>query len=52
MQAVCSFGDIHCLTRYTPELVLQQALSLVQKNISHQPMAVGQAIISDQPDKI
>lgn len=34
MQAVCSFGDVRCLTRYTPELVLQQALSLVQKNQS------------------
>jgi ADP-heptose:LPS heptosyltransferase len=29
MQAVCAFGDIHCLTRYTPELVLSHALSLV-----------------------
>src|SRR5258708_17622818 len=30
MQSICRFGDIHCLTRYTPELVLRQALSLVQ----------------------
>ncbi len=29
MQTICAFGDIHCLTRYTPELVLQHALSLI-----------------------
>ncbi|HTI07193.1 MAG TPA: glycosyltransferase family 9 protein, partial [Puia sp.] len=52
MQAVCSFGDVHCLTRYTPEFVLQQALPLVQKKISRQPKAVGQVIISDQSHKI
>jgi len=28
MQATCRFGDVHCLTRYTPELVLSHALAL------------------------
>ena len=37
MQTVCQFGDTHCLTRYTPELVFHEALSLVQKQISSQP---------------
>ena len=32
MQAVCSFGDTHCLTRFTPEMVFRHAFSLVQKN--------------------
>lgn len=44
MQSVCAFGDIHCLTRYTPELVFRQALDLVQRQTS--------AFISNQPDKI
>lgn len=32
----CKYGDTHCLTRYTPELVFQQALSLLERinNIS------------------
>jgi len=28
MQATCRFGDVHCLTRHTPELVLSHALAL------------------------
>lgn len=32
MQAVCKFGDVRCLTRHTPELVVQYALALIQKN--------------------
>lgn len=29
MLETCAFGDNHCLTRYTPELVLQQAFALI-----------------------
>jgi heptosyltransferase-2 len=32
MQSVCKFGDVHCLTRYTPQLVFNHAVSLIQKN--------------------
>ncbi|HWK04828.1 MAG TPA: glycosyltransferase family 9 protein [Puia sp.] len=46
MQAVCAFGDIHCLTRYTPELVFGQARRLIQQKFSHQ--VVDQAAVSDQ----
>ncbi len=28
---VCQFGDVHCLTRYTPEFVLEQAKALLMK---------------------
>lgn len=28
-QAQCKFGDVHCLTRYTPEFVLEKALQLL-----------------------
>jgi len=31
MQAVCKFGDVHCLTRVTPKQVFHEAFSLVQK---------------------
>ena len=31
MLSVCKFGDVHCLTRFTPELVFRNALSLVLK---------------------
>jgi len=31
MQEVCKFGDVHCLTRYTPEQVFHHALSLIEK---------------------
>jgi len=31
MQATCRFGDVHCLSRYTPERVFGYALSLHQK---------------------
>jgi heptosyltransferase II len=31
MQVHCKFGDIHCLTRYTPELVLEKALLLLNR---------------------
>ena len=27
MQEHCRFGDVHCLTRYTPEMVLEKALA-------------------------
>lgn len=30
MQAVCSFGDVHCLTRHTPGSVLSHALDLIK----------------------
>jgi ADP-heptose:LPS heptosyltransferase len=26
----CAFGDIHCLTRYTPELIFEKALTLIK----------------------
>ena len=41
MQTVCQFGDIHCLTRYTPELVFREALSLVEKQSSSRPDSDG-----------
>jgi ADP-heptose:LPS heptosyltransferase len=31
MTEVCKFGDVHCLTRYTPEQVFDQALSLLRR---------------------
>jgi heptosyltransferase II len=31
MQETCQFGDVHCLTRYTPEQVFYHAVSLIQK---------------------
>jgi heptosyltransferase-2 len=27
----CKFGDVHCLTRYSPEYVLQRALQLIER---------------------
>lgn len=29
MQETCHFGDVHCLTRYSPDTVLQKALDLL-----------------------
>ena len=36
MQAVCKYGDVHCMTRITPKQVFDHAFSLIQKvqNIS------------------
>lgn len=31
MQSVCQFGDVHCLTRYTPEMVFNHAIDLLKK---------------------
>jgi heptosyltransferase-2 len=31
MQATCRFGDVHCLARYSPEIVFYHARSLYQK---------------------
>jgi lipopolysaccharide heptosyltransferase II len=31
MQETCRYHDVHCLTRYSPELVLNHALTLLQK---------------------
>ena len=31
MDAVCRFGDVHCLTRYTPEHVVAEAERLVAR---------------------
>ncbi|HTQ29411.1 MAG TPA: glycosyltransferase family 9 protein [Puia sp.] len=31
METFCRFGDVHCLTRYTPEEVVQQAAGLIQR---------------------
>ena len=36
MQSVCRFGDTRCLSRYTPQQVLQHALTLIQ-NKNRQP---------------
>jgi ADP-heptose:LPS heptosyltransferase len=30
MLEVCPYGDVHCLTRYTPERVLEEALALLE----------------------
>jgi ADP-heptose:LPS heptosyltransferase len=32
LEAECRFGDVHCLTRYTPEMVFQKAVELVEKS--------------------
>jgi heptosyltransferase II len=32
MESVCKWGDIRCMTRYTPELVLEHALRLVESD--------------------
>jgi ADP-heptose:LPS heptosyltransferase len=31
MTPVCSFGDVHCLTRFTPEQVYREANSLLMR---------------------
>jgi ADP-heptose:LPS heptosyltransferase len=31
MDAVCQFGDVHCLTRYSPDFVFKEALDLLTK---------------------
>jgi ADP-heptose:LPS heptosyltransferase len=31
MQEVCKWGDVHCLTRFSPEMVFAHAYSLIQK---------------------
>ena len=31
MDTVCRFGDVHCLTRHTPEVVAEAALTLLQR---------------------
>ena len=33
MQEVCRYGDVHCLTRYDPEMVFRHAIELV-KNVN------------------
>jgi ADP-heptose:LPS heptosyltransferase len=33
MRATCKYGDTRCLTRYTPELVFEKALTLVHQGI-------------------
>jgi ADP-heptose:LPS heptosyltransferase len=33
MQEVCTFGDVHCLTRYTPEQVVEEANQLIQSTL-------------------
>jgi len=33
MAATCQYGDTHCLTRYTPGMVLDHALSLYEKDL-------------------
>lgn len=29
MQEVCRYGDVHCLTRYTPEFVFEKAIAII-----------------------
>jgi hypothetical protein len=29
MESSCRFGDVHCLTRYSPEQVVREAESLI-----------------------
>lgn len=31
MRAECRFGDVHCLSRFTPEIVIAHAMALLQK---------------------
>jgi heptosyltransferase-2 len=31
MQTVCKYGDNHCLTRFTPEMVIEKAIRLMDK---------------------
>lgn len=33
LQATCRFGDVHCLTRYSPEFVVETALKLLEKRV-------------------
>jgi ADP-heptose:LPS heptosyltransferase len=33
LQATCRFGDVHCLTRYSPEFVIEIARKLLIKNV-------------------
>lgn len=35
MDEVCRFGDVHCLTRYSPQLVLEKARALLRKSKSY-----------------
>ena len=34
MKEICQFGDVHCLTRYAPEMVFKQAQALFKKSKS------------------
>lgn len=34
MQPTCKFGDTHCLSRYSPELIAEYAISLMKRNPS------------------
>jgi ADP-heptose:LPS heptosyltransferase len=34
MQPTCAYGDTHCLTRYTPGFVLEQAFTLLHRRTS------------------
>ncbi len=36
MEPACRFGDVHCLTRYAPERVVQEAEGLLER-LSHDP---------------
>jgi hypothetical protein len=40
MKATCMYGDVHCLTRYTPEHVFYHAFSLVQKLQNRQKITI------------
>jgi ADP-heptose:LPS heptosyltransferase len=40
MQAVCKYGDVHCLTRYTPEEVFRHCISLVARLNNKSPKVV------------
>jgi heptosyltransferase II len=52
MKALCQFGDVHCLTRYSPEKVFQEACNLLEalgdsnKKIQPQETPVQTGILS------
>ena len=41
MEAVCRFGDVHCLTRYTPDMVAERAARLLEVSLNQTPLIVG-----------
>ncbi|MCI0695528.1 hypothetical protein L0337_26415 [candidate division KSB1 bacterium] len=52
MEAACRFGDVHCLTRYTPEMIFTLASALLKKskNRGKSPEDVMPQLWVDRPD--